>query len=144
MIDQNDKQLSRDGLARKKAMLSQLVGQMNHIHKARQVRRRVIHTLTLVIVCAGVVWAVSSKSSNSPQPEKIVNEHSPNIKPALQPQKTTLIKTINDDELIALLAKINRPAGVIRSEGRIWLSNPVTDEELGISHETPDEDPSSM
>ena len=51
---------------------------------------------------------------------------------------------INDDELIALLAKMDRPAGLIRSEGRIWLTNKVTDEELGISYETPDEDPSSM
>lgn len=143
MIDQNNKKLSPDGEARKEEMLSQLVGQMKHIHNARWVRRRVIQTLTLVVVCAITVWAISLKYSK-PQPNDFVIVPPPNIKQPSRPQITTLIKTINDDELIALLAKINRPAGVVRSEGRIWLTNPVTDEELGISHEIPIEDPSSM
>lgn len=143
MIDQNNKQLSPGGEARKNKMLSQLVGQMNHIHNTRRVRRRVIQTFTLVVVCVITVWVVSLKYSK-PQPNDFVIVHSPNIEQPPRPQITTLIKTINDDELIALLAEIDRPTGLIRSEGRIWLTNPVTDEELRISHETIDEDPSSM
>lgn len=143
MIDQNKKQLSPQGETRKNEMLSQLVGQMNHIHNTRRVRHRVIQTLTLVVVCAITVWAISLKYSK-PQPNDFVIEHPPNIEQPSRPQIMTLIKTINDDELIALLAEINRPAGMVRSEGRIWLTNPVTDAELGISHEIPIEDPSSM
>ncbi|MCH8822631.1 MAG: hypothetical protein IH984_03895 [Planctomycetes bacterium] len=140
MIDQNNKQLSPQGEERKEEMLSQLVGQMNHIHNARKVRRRVIHTLTLVIICAITVWVVSLKLLN-PQPNRIVIEHPLKIE-APPTAKMTLVKNINDDELIALLAQINRPAGIVRSQGRIWLTNAVTDEELGISRDTPDEDPS--
>ncbi len=142
MIDQNKKQLSPQGKTRKEEMLSQLVGQMNHIHNARQVRRRVIHTLALVIVCAITVWVISLKYSN-PQP-RIIADGTKKLEESIEKLKTPLVKTINDDELIALLAQINRPAGVVRSEGRIWLTNPVTDEELGISHEIPVENPSSM
>lgn len=142
MIDQNNQQLSPDGVVRKKAMLSQLVGQMKHIHNARKMRRRVIHSLTLVIVCVGAVWAISLKYSN-PQSKEFAGGSTSN-ESLKELQESTLIKTINDDELIALLAKINRPAGMVRSEGRIWLTNAVTDEELGISRDTPDEDPSSM
>ena len=142
MIDQNKKQLSPQGETRKEEMLSQLVGQMNHIHNSRQLRRRVINTFTLVIVCAITVWVVSIQYS-SPQAPEIVKGPS-GSGTSIELPNEPLFKTINDDQLIARLAEIDRPAGIIRSEGRIWLSNPVTDEELGISNDTPAEDPSSM
>ena len=168
MIDQNNKQLSPAGVVRKKAMLSQLVGQMKHIHNARRVRRRIVYTFSLVIVCAITVWVVSLKISSSRRdvfvrdtPSEIkqtptvqnkssqtsnttIITHGFRSDPSPQILKTTLVKAINDDELIALLAEINRPTGIVRSEGRIWLTNPVTDEELGISQDIPIEDPSSM
>lgn len=142
MIDQDNQQLSPDGEARKEKMLAQLVGQMNHIHSSRQVRRRVLHTLTLIIVCAITVWVVSLQYI-SPQPTNFAKEPTDSGTNLVLP-KAPLIKTINDDELLALLAEIERPAGLVRSKGRIWLTNAVTDEELGISHEIPIEDPSSM
>ncbi len=142
MIDQNNKHLSPDGEARKDEMLSQLVGQMKHIHNARRVRRRIVYTFSLVIVCAITVWVVSLQYLN-PQPT-IFAERSTGKGTNIEQPKAPSIKAINDDELIALLAEINRPTGIVRSEGRIWLTNPVTDEELGISHEIPIEDPSSM
>lgn len=142
MTDQNSKKLSPDGEARKEAMLTQLVGQMNQIHSSRQVRRRVLHTLTLIIVCAITVWFVALQYL-SPLPIDIAKGPTGPGTYIEQPN-APLIKTINDDELIALLAEMDRPTGIIRSEGRIWLTNEVTDEELGISQDTPDEDPSSM
>lgn len=142
-MDQNNKQLSSAGKARKKAMLTELVGQMNHIHSKRQTRTRVINTLALIIVCAITIWIVSLKYSN-PQINNLATGPIIESGKPQQPSKTTLVKTINDDELIALLAKIDRPAGIIRSQGRIWLTNAVTDEELGISEDVSDEDPSSM
>ena len=142
MIDQNNQQLSQDGEARKKAMLSELVGQMNNVHKVRQLRRRVLHTLTFIIVCAITVWVVSIQYSSPQVPKRV--ELPTGSGTNIELPNTPLIKIINDDELIALLAKINRPAGMVRSEGRIWLTNAVTDDELGISQDNPDEDPSSM
>lgn len=142
MTDQNNKKLSPEGVARKEAMLSLLVGQMKHIHNARKMRRRVIHTLTLVVICAFTVWIISIQYL-SPQPIDIAKGPTGPGTYIEQPN-APLIKTINDDELIALLAEMDRPTGIIRSEGRIWLTNAVTDEELGISQDTPDEDPSSM
>ena len=142
MIDRDNKRLSPDGEARKEEMLSQLVGQMNHIHSSRQVRRRFLHTLTLIIVCAITVWVISIQYA-SPQAPEIV-EGPTGSGTSIELPNAPLIKTINDDQLLALLAEIDRPAGIIRSEGRIWLSNPVTDDELGILNEIPAEDTSSM
>jgi hypothetical protein len=38
--------------------------------------------------------------------------------------RTGLIRTIGDDELLDRLSEIARPTGMIRSEGRVWLTNP--------------------
>ncbi len=39
--------------------------------------------------------------------------------------RTGLIRTIDDEELLVRLAEINRPAGMIRTEGRVRLTEPV-------------------
>lgn len=38
---------------------------------------------------------------------------------------------LDDQELLATLAAMNRPAGLIRYQGRAWLTASVTDAELG-------------
>ena len=47
------------------------------------------------------------------------------------------------DKLVTLLAQIDRPAGIVHSEGETWLTNAVTDKELGLTHKPPP-DPSTM
>ena len=39
-----------------------------------------------------------------------------------------VIAVLNDDELLALLAQIDRPAGLIRTAERVWLTQDVTDQ----------------
>ena len=41
---------------------------------------------------------------------------------------TTHSATLSDDELLATLASMNKPTGLIRSEGRVWLTTDVTTE----------------
>jgi hypothetical protein len=50
---------------------------------------------------------------------------------------------VSDDELVTLLAQLDRPAGIVRSEGEIWLTDAVTDAELGLTAPKP-VDPSTM
>lgn len=47
-------------------------------------------------------------------------------------EPTLLVEIIDDDQLTTLLAQIGRPAGIIRTQGRVYLSRAVTDEELGL------------
>ena len=47
-------------------------------------------------------------------------------------ERTGLIRQIEDAELIEILAEIDRPAGLIRTEGSIRLTEAVTDAELGL------------
>lgn len=43
---------------------------------------------------------------------------------------------VDNRQLVAMLAAIGRPAGLIRSQGRTWLTNAVTDRELAPPVET--------
>ena len=43
-----------------------------------------------------------------------------------------LVRHIDDSELLKMLAEIGRPAGLVRSGSRVWLTNAVTDADLGL------------
>lgn len=43
------------------------------------------------------------------------------------PPHASEAQTINDAELLATLADLNRPAGIVRSGGKAWLTRNVTD-----------------
>ncbi len=49
--------------------------------------------------------------------------------------RTGLVKVIDDDELVLRLAEIDRPAGLIRTEGRVWLTSAVADAEIKTGDE---------
>ncbi len=44
---------------------------------------------------------------------------------------------LNDAELLTTLAAAGRPTGLVRSEGRVWLTASVTDAALEKEHESP-------
>ena len=134
-------QLTPEGVARREAMLDELVGAMQRVHHGRRVRRRAASALAVLTIFVGIAWVVGSQLPA--RPEIVV--HLPQPQPSDAPPTQRLIQMVDDDELVALLAQLDRPAGIVRSEGRIWLTNAVTDAELGLTAPPPEPvDPSTM
>ena len=146
-------QLTPDGETRREAMLDELVGAMQRVHHGRRVRCRVGSTFVVLGVSVVVAWTVGSQLTGlTSEPRELVREDQPERVRDNTPadrsiwrdvHRTGLVRTVGDDELVTLLAQIDRPAGIVRSEGEIWLTNVVTDEELGLTRKSPP-DPSAM
>ncbi|MEE8153627.1 MAG: hypothetical protein V3T53_01560 [Phycisphaerales bacterium] len=136
-------QLTPDGEARRDAMLDELVGAMQRVHQGRRVRRRAASALAVLTIFAGIAWVIGSQSlfGDRAQPHFFVEGPQRQL-PDTPPTKR-LIQMVDDDQLVALLAQLDRPAGIVRSEGEIWLTNAVTDAELGLTPTEP-ADPSTM
>ena len=143
MNDHERSRLTATGEARREQMLDELLGAMQQIHHGRRVRRRAASALAVLTIFAGIVWVIGSQSlfGDRAQPPFFVEGPQPQL-PDTPPTKR-LIQMVDDDELVALLAQLDRPAGIVRSNGDIWLTNAVTDAELGLSPMGPP-DPSTM
>ncbi len=152
MNDHERSQLTPHGEARREAMLGELVGAMQRVHHGRRIRRRAAGTLAVVAILVGIAWVIGSQlpvgdrvvpqiaENRSPRPLPDVAGTKPRIQLA---QRTGVVRIVDDDELVALLAQLDRPAGIVRSEGETWLTNAVTDAELGLTAPKP-VDPSTM
>ena len=110
-------------------MLADLLGAMHRIHRRRRVLGRTGAALVLTLL-AGTAWVVIARQApptgpvlERPEPFRIVRHT----------QRTGLVRTIGDDELVEWLVEIDRPAGLIRVEGRTRLTSVVTDVEIGGS-----------
>ena len=143
-MNENERsQLTSDGEARREAMLDELVGTMERVHHGRRVRRRVGSTLAVLTIFAGIAWVIGLQLSagDRGRPEIVKNQPPQQLPELIAPEPR--IRMVNDDELVALLAQLDRPAGIVRSEGKTWLTNAVTDAELGLTFPEP-VDPSTM
>lgn len=152
MTDLERSQLTPTGEARREQMLDELLGTMQQIHHGRRVRRRAAGALAVLAIFAGVAWVIGSQLTVGDRvvPQIVVDRpqqqvpDAPTTEPLIRlAQRTGVIRTVDDDELVALLAQLDRPAGIVRSEGEIWLTNAVTDAELGLTPPEP-ADPSTM
>ena len=152
MTDHERSQLTPTGEARREQMLDELLGTMQQIHHRRRARRRLVGVAAMLFVFAGVAWVVASQLSFVDRTKPLIVEKQPQQQvpdaPTTEPliqlaRRTGVIRTVDDNELVALLAQVDRPAGIVRSEGEIWLTNAVTDAELGLTPPEP-ADPSTM
>ncbi len=152
MTDHERTQLTPVGEARREAMLGELVGAMQRVHHGRRIRRRVASALAVVAIFAGMAWVIGSQLTVGDRvvPQIVVDRpqqqapDAPTTEPLIRlARRTGVIRTVDDDELVTLLAQLDRPAGIVRSEGEIWLTNAVTDAELGLTPPEPP-DPSTM
>ncbi len=137
--------LTPDGNARREAMLDELVDAMQRVHHGRRLRRRAASALAVLTIFAGIAWVIGSQSLFGDRaPQGIFVERPQQPVPDAPPTER-LIQMLDDDQLLALLAQIDRPAGIVRSEGKIWLTNAVTDAQLGLTPPPPEPvDPSTM
>ena len=143
MNEHERSQLTPDGEARREAMLDELVGTMQRVHHGRRVRRRVGSTLAVLTIFAGIAWVIGLQLSAGDRggPEIVIRQPLQQLPELIAPEPR--IRMVNDAELVALLVQLDRPAGIVRSEGKTWLTNAVTDAELGLTFPEP-VDPSTM
>lgn len=133
-----------------------LIIAMRSHHQRRRIRRRSLATAFLMI-CAGTVALLmlgrnymppappvaseiesSSSPTGLPQPFPVATEsrHSiitivrtdPDILERYVMRPSFKIETISDETLLASLASIGRPTGLIRYDGRVMLAKDVTDD----------------
>jgi hypothetical protein len=102
-------------------MLDELIVAMRDIHARRRRRRRVTGSAALIALATAIVWGTR------PTPHRVVTEpDTPTVVQVVRNMpRTGLVRMIDDEELLRRLAEIDRPTGLIRSEGRSWLTEPV-------------------
>jgi hypothetical protein len=126
---------------RRETMLDELIVAMRHHHR----RRSLVRTAAawgLLLAVAGGTWIV--RAQQVAQPPGFDRTHADQAQveaPATRVERvaggyrTGLVKVIDDDELVLRLAEIERPAGLIRTEGRVWLTSAVADAEIETGDE---------
>jgi hypothetical protein len=131
-------------------MLSDLTGEMRRAHAARRTRRILAVNTALLACLVGVVMLVNRPSQpSSPSGREIARTSAPPREtpaPVHPPTRIEIVttpahlldkyaaatlaphvQTITDDELLTTLASLDRPAGIVRSGGRTWLTRSVAD-----------------
>ncbi len=136
MTERSRTTLSPAGRARRDAILDELVGYMRRTHRLRTIRRRLLDLVAvggLGMLIGVAAWVFGSHWPPDGLPRGGRDEVSP-------PAHRVLVRQIDDSELLRMLAEIGRPAGLVRSGSRVWLTNAVTDAELGL-RELPEGEP---
>ncbi len=157
MSDSQTQQLSRGGMARREAMLEELVESMARTHRRRRTRRRVLvaaGSACIVLVLLRLAFLSGGPSGDGRELANSADDKSapivdvprqtqrgcvatvvmtdPTVLDRCRANPTGAVARIDDTKLLATLASINRPAGLIRFGDRVALSVPVTDAELTV------------
>ena len=137
-------------------MRADLIVAMRSHHQRRRYRRNVIATALLVISTGTFAFLMFGRSNMLPPPPVAIHDggnfprdslpqptpgisgprHSiitivrtdPDILQRYVSHPTSKIKSISDETLLASLASIGRPTGLIRYDGRVMLAKDVTDD----------------
>lgn len=140
----NHDELSERGCARRDAMLAELSPLVRRAARARRVRSGATAAAALLAIVSLGFLIPSTFTPHHPEQAAV----DPPIEPASRieivstdagvldrlawsaPSGASRIERISDEELIFVLAEMGRPAGLIRSQGRVWLTAVVTDGDL--------------
>jgi len=98
-------------------MLTELTKAMHRHHARRRGYRRAAAMLAIIAFTTGAVLITR------PVPRHI-DRADPVVAVLQGTPRTGLIRTIGDNELLDRLTELARPTGMIRSEGRVWLTDP--------------------
>ncbi len=150
-------QLSDVGRSRHDAMLPFLQAATVRQGRRRRVRRFAARGAVTASLSAAVVVALVNSWPTSNPPHVVQNDSSEGPQDR-RLELVSIVQTdpgvldriavntsidpaeyiVGDRQLVAMLAAIGRPTGLIRSQGRTWLTNAVTDRELAPPVETHD------
>jgi hypothetical protein len=121
---------------RRERMLNELIVAMRRHHRRRRLARSSAAWGLVLAVAAGT-WIVRAQQAAQPpaplrggDPPRLAARWAPHVVHVRGDYRTGLVKVIDDDELVLRLAEIDRPAGLVRSEGRVWLTTAVADAEI--------------
>lgn len=150
MNDEPRTELSEQGRARRDAMLAELQSQVVRTARVRRVRSGVLSAAALGLIASLAVLLTPNRVPSPVSPVAVLTEPT-TIPVQVAPPKVQVVRTvegvldryrstpnsltvrvdrIGDDELLAELTAIGRPAGIIRSQGRTWLTAAVTDKTI--------------
>jgi hypothetical protein len=144
-------QLSELGRARRDAMLGELVGVMQQHHRQRKLRRSVAAIgATVLLVACGLYYAASANSNMPAAPARIVQhepveetaplpspavvvriarvETQPGIAERYRAEASNIVVAIDDTELLETLQRYDRPTGLVRMGGEVFLTASVVDQ----------------
>lgn len=138
-------------MSERQRILSELLVELEHTRRRRIVRRRVGVGLTAaamvsVTVAVAYMGALSQRRNPATPPSMtqtirtdaavlsryaVETGSAPAIAAIIATSDVSLarIEMLDDRQLCDVLASIGRPAGVVRSLGRVWLTSAVTDAE---------------
>ncbi|MFG0251860.1 MAG: hypothetical protein ACF8NJ_03195 [Phycisphaerales bacterium JB038] len=148
--------LTPAGETRRDAMLTELTGYMQQVHRGRRRRRRG-GALALLVALSAVI-AVAAMSGRSTPPPKQIADNSPNgnstvnslpeapvslvsvaivksdadVMDKYRAKVTTYsnirVERLDDETLLSELAAMGRPAGLVQMEGKTYLTADVADD----------------
>jgi hypothetical protein len=154
-------QLSEAGLKRREQMLHELLDDLKTVQRRRRIRRNATLTGAplIVIGTALAIWLmIGGKSALAPPHDSplvqndLIEPGTNHVAPPLPKNPRVNVEFVQTDSriveryraagqpkvvmlddasLLDALAQINRPAGLIRSQGRAWLTADVTDHRGG-------------
>lgn len=150
MNDQPFSELSQSGLARRQRMHDELIEAMTKLHRRRHVRRRTLVAAVLLLpLLFGALVLVKPSAAPPALPTIVEGEpRLPHPQPGdARPSLVQVVHTdpsvidryaysasdstvtwIDDQQLLQELAALGRPAGIVRMNGRAWLTMDVTDD----------------
>ena len=110
---------------RRERMLDELTAAMRCLHRRRRRRRRLAGSAALIVLATAVVWGMRPASRTGQERGIADPGPGPVVQVVRRAPRTGVVRTIDDEELLGRLAEIDRPAGLIRTEGRSWLTETV-------------------
>ena len=154
MTSDQQEPLSRQGEARREAMLGELTGAMSRLHRGRRILRSVTSAAAIALIFDGVfryadfgaresgmtlTTPVQVPSPTLPQPDAgtIVFVHTDStIQERYRVSPPSIIVLMDDAQLLKTLVEVGRPAGLIRIGERLAFSTAVTDDDLRVQQES--------
>ena len=110
---------------RRERMLDELTVAMRCLHRRRRRRRRLTGAAALIVLATAAVWG--TRPASRPAHQRGVADPGPAmiVQVVRHAPRTGVVRTMDDEELLGRLAEIDRPTGLIRTEGRSWLTETV-------------------
>ena len=159
MSHESHHDLSEQGQARRDAMLAELQSRVERTARMRRMRSGVMAAAALLAIASLSVLMLPHRQNHpiatdpvSPTGQAESARHieivksDPGVLDRLAVRTTSdvldrftapmypthlVVERIDDEQLVTGLAQLGRPTGIIRSQGRVWLTAKVTDQELG-------------
>ena len=133
-------------------MLEELLHAMQGVHRRRRIRRRAAGAAFFLLLTALMTWMLSHSSTRSaPQvagnnrpsidsvpPAQIASrfeivQTDPAIAQRLGTTSAPNVEWLDDQSLLSALNELHRPAGLIRADGKTWLTRSVVDPQDGTN-----------